>query len=262
MKDRLKSNIALFTLNQDNIRVYDHIVDGGLAAVFKNNCIQIYHDGKCIDVLSTEDIPCTFNGKAEFNVANVMAASLGAIANGLTMEAIRTGLRTFANSVEQTPGRLNMFDLKGGKVLLDYAHNPHGLKAVGQLITKLDHRKRIGIVTGVGDRRDQDIVAMGEESARIFDEIIIRVDEDLRGRSPDQIIDLLLAGIKRVDAGKYVRFFLNEEDAVETGLTSIEDNDLLVLFVEDVWKSIERIRRHMKAPVHEMQSGDSTSVAV
>jgi cyanophycin synthetase len=262
MKYKLRSNIGLFTLQQDNPRVHDHILDGGLAALLANNCINIYRDGKALDILSTSDIPCTFNGKAEFNVANVMAATLAAIAHGLSMETIRNGLRSFANSVEQTPGRLNLFDVKGAKVLLDYAHNPHGLKAVGQLITRMDCRKRIGIVTGVGDRRDQDIIAMGEESARIFDEVIIRVDEDLRGRCADEIIRLLTKGIKNVDSNKFVRFFENEDEAMETGFNCIEANDLLVMFVDDVWKSIERIRQHMNAPVHELEPAASTSMAV
>jgi cyanophycin synthetase len=262
MKYKLKSNVALFTLQQDNPRVHDHILDGGLAALFANNCINIYRDGKALDILSTNEIPCTFNGKAEFNVANVMAAILAAIASGLTMETIRKGLATFANSVEQTPGRLNLFEVKGAKVLLDYAHNPHGLKAVGQLISKMECRKRIGIVTGVGDRRDQDIIAMGEESARVFDEVIIRVDEDLRGRCADEIIRLLMTGIKNVDANKHVQFFENEDEAMETGFNCVEPNDLLAMFVDDVWKSIERIRQHMNAPVHELEHPASTSMAV
>jgi cyanophycin synthetase len=261
MKYKLKSNLALFTLHQNNPKVHDHILDGGLAAVFANNCINIYRDGKALDIISTTEIPCTFNGKAEFNVANVMAATLAAIANGLTMDTIRTGLRSFENSVEQTPGRLNLFDVKGAKVLLDYAHNPHGLKAVGQLITSMDCRKRVGIVTGVGDRRDRDIIAMGEESARIFDEIIIRVDNDLRGRCADEIMRLLMTGIKNVDSNKYVRFFENEDEAIDTGFNCIEQNDLLVMFVDDIWKSIERIRQHMNAPVHELEA-TSTSMAV
>jgi len=262
MKHKVKCNVGLFTLQENNTRVHDHILDGGLAAIFSNNCIHIYHDAKLINVLDTNDIPCTFNGQAEFNVANVMAATLAAIATGLAYETIRIGLSSFANSVEQTPGRLNLFDVKGAKVLLDYAHNPHGLHAVGQLIRKMECRKRIGIVTGVGDRRDKDIIAMGEESAKIFDEVIIRVDEDLRGRSSDEIIRLLMEGIHNVNPEQYVRFFENEDEAMETGFSSIEQNDLLVMFVDDIWKSIERIRQHINAPVHELASQDSRSMAV
>jgi cyanophycin synthetase len=251
MRNNVRARVALFALDPSNQRVQSHIADGRLAAVFDNNNIIIYNQHEQVTVVPAKQIPCTFDGNAEFNVANVMAAMLAAIGNNIAIDVITAAIKSFSNSVTQTPGRLNLFNFNNSKVLLDYAHNPHGLHAVGKFISKMNCRKRVGIVTGVGDRRDEDIIAMGEESARIFDEIIIRVDSDLRGRTAEEINRLLVQGIRNIDEDKFVRFFANEDDAIEFGFNSMEDNDLLAMFVDDVWKWIETVQQKIAAPMHK-----------
>jgi len=174
------------------------------------------------------------------------------MSNGIHLDIIIRALKSFKHSVEQTPGRLNLFEYNGAKIFLDYAHNPHGLQAFGKFICKLESRKRIGIVTGVGDRRDEDIIAMGEESARIFHEIIIRVDDDLRGRNAEEINKLLVQGIKKVDDTIPVHFFEHTEEAVAFAFNKIENNDLLALFVDDINKSIDMIIERIQTPVRSL----------
>jgi cyanophycin synthetase len=259
MRNNVRASVALFSLDPNNKRLQSHIAEGGLAALFHENSIIVYKNHEQIAAVSAKNIPCTFDGTAEFNVANVMAAMLAAVGNNISMEVIIAALKSFSNSVNQTPGRLNIFNFNNSKILLDYAHNPHGLHAVGKFISKMNCRKRVGIVTGVGDRRDEDIIAMGEESARIFDEIIIRVDSDLRGRTAEEIIRLLVQGVRNIDENKFVRFFENEDDAIEFGFNSMEDNDLLAMFVDDVWKWIETVQQRIDAPMHATAT---SSVAV
>jgi cyanophycin synthetase len=121
--------------------------------------------------------------RPEFNVANVLGATLAAYLTNLALPAIRCSLRNFNNTHESTPGRQNIFHFKDFQVMMDYAHNPHGVRALGEFINNMEVSYKIGVITGVGDRRNEDIIALGEEAAKIFDTIIIR----LRGRTDFEI---------------------------------------------------------------------------
>src|SRR3954470_18216485 len=131
------------------------------------------------------EIPATLDGLAEFNVQNALAAAAMCYAQRVPVSAIREGLSSFTTSFEHSPGRLNVFDGHGFRTILDYAHNPHGLSALGALVRKLRPRynRAIGMISVAGDRRDSDIYQMGGLAAEIFDEIIFREEEDLRGRT-------------------------------------------------------------------------------
>ncbi len=115
----------------------------------------------------------------------------------------------------QTPGRLNFFHFKNFTLLADFAHNPHGLRLLGDFIGKLDYKHRVGLISGTGDRRDEDIRELGEISAGIFDEIIIRCDKNLRGRTAEDIILLLQQGIANVNPNMPVKVIPNENEALE-----------------------------------------------
>jgi cyanophycin synthetase len=119
----------------------------------------------------------------------------------------------------------------------------------------MDCNKKIGIITGVGDRRDEDIIRMGEEAAKIFDEIIIREDDDLRGRAKGEVDRLIRKGIQTTAPGKPVVTITSEKKAIEFGLKKMHPNYLLVMFVDHVWEGIELIRAKLKEPaVRQMNS--------
>lgn len=242
MKKKLSCRIALFALNNRNEQILAHVREGGLAAVLEEDYITIMNRGEKYRIEHVQHIPLTFGGKAGFNIANVLAATAACYARGISVDAIRRTLRRFEASPSNTPGRLNIFEVGNSHVLIDYAHNPHGLKALGEFILNLDHHRRIGIVTGVGDRRDEDILAIGEESARIFDEIIIRHDEDLRGRTAEEMHRLILSGIQRVQPDKPVRMISHSLQEIEEAVENLDENCLLVILVEDVFKSLRMMQ--------------------
>src|SRR3546814_6423987 len=134
--------------------------------------------------MAARDIPATLNGRAEFNIANALAAVAICAAHGMSLDVIRSGLKGFASSFEDNPGRLNIIDDHPFRVLIDYAHNPASLEALGFLISQMrvDHGKVIVMVSIPGDRRDEDIVEMGRLSAGIFDLIVLREGPDGSGR--------------------------------------------------------------------------------
>jgi cyanophycin synthetase len=162
-------------------------------------------------------------------------------------------LQTFVPSSETTPGRANIIELSDCTVMIDYAHNPHGLKALGKFINSFEQRYKVGIITGVGDRRDKDIIALAEEAARIFDEIIIRHDEDMRGRSKEEMDDLLTTGIRKIDPAKPIQFIWGERDAVEHAILHRKPGSLIVVLVEDYVAVTECVLKHQSQAMQSLR---------
>jgi cyanophycin synthetase len=169
-----------------------------------------------IRVLPARDIPLTYGGKAVHNINNCLPAVLAAyLYRDITIDDIRNGLQTFIPSESLTPGRLNFFHFKRFTMLADFAHNPHGLQLLCDFVSKLDYPTKIGVISGTGDRRDEDIRALGKISARFFDAIIIRCDKNLRGRTAEEIIQLLQAGVQEVNPQLPTTIIANENEALE-----------------------------------------------
>ena len=154
-------------------------------------------------------------------------------------------MRNFNPSAEQTPGRMNLFDVKDYKVLLDYAHNPHGYEAVGSFVRNWQGR-RIGVIGGPGDRRDEDLILLGRISAQVFDEIIIKEDYEKRGREPGEVADLIAKGLMQEAPNLAYQTILDEAEAMQTGFKWAKTGDLVVIFPESVTDAIAIIQQEMK----------------
>ena len=128
------------------------------------------------------NVPLTMGGKATFMIQNVLPVVLTGVINQFAIEDIRSALESFVPSPSQTPGRLNLFTFKNFKFLLDYAHNPAGLRALQDMIRNMGSAHNVGIITGIGDRRREDTEEVGRIACETFDEIIIRADRNLRAR--------------------------------------------------------------------------------
>lgn len=170
-------------MDENSKRIKEHCAAHGMACVYENGYITLLKGNWKIRLEKVFNIPLTFGGKAEFNIQNVMAASLACYMQGFKIEDIRQALLTFVPSPAQTPGRMNLFKFKEFNVMVDYAHNAHGMRAIGKFLDKVEAKRKIGVIAGVGDRRDSDIVEIGVEAGKIFDEIVIRQDRNMRGRN-------------------------------------------------------------------------------
>lgn len=243
MADGLDCNVALFSMNENNPRIRKHSADGGLSAVFENGYISIMKGTWKIRVLPVKDIPLTYEGKAIHNIQNCLPAVLASyLFRDITIEDIRTALLSFMPSSNLTPGRLNFFQFKNYTVLADFAHNPHGLKLLCDFIGKLDYSYRIGIISGTGDRRDEDIRELGEISAQCFDEIIIRCDKNLRGRTAEEIITLLKEGIDSVNPGVPTIVIPNENEALEYVYANPHQGALYTVMCDVVAGALDKIK--------------------
>ncbi|HEY0041094.1 MAG TPA: cyanophycin synthetase, partial [Flavisolibacter sp.] len=253
MRENVKSKVALFSLHPENTRIQEHCAAGGLAAVYENGYLLLRIGNHFIPIEEAANIPITFGGKADFNIANALAASLAAYTNKIKLGVIRDALRSFVPSKETTPGRMNIYELNEFTVVLDYAHNPHGVKALGNFIRSMEGNK-VGVITGVGDRRDEDIISMGEEAAKIFDEIIIRHDDDMRGRTYEEVDRLLSSGIHKVDRNKRISYYGSECEAVEQVLREGKRGSVIVVLVDNVTNVTKCLQRFVQQEQEQLMS--------
>ncbi len=243
MREGLDCNVALFSMDENNPRILRHCKKGGLATVFENGYISIMKGTWKIRVLPVKDIPITFEGRATHNVQNCLPAVLATyLFRDISIEDIRSSLTSFIPSSSQTPGRLNFFHFKNYSILADFAHNPHGLRLLGDFIDRLDYKKRIGLISGTGDRRDEDIRELGRISAKHFDEIIIRCDKNLRGRTDEEIIELLRAGILDVNPDLPTMVIKNENEALEYIYAHPQAGSLYVIMCDVVAGALDKIK--------------------
>ena len=156
-------------------------------------------------------------------IANVLAATLAAYLQGFKTEDISLSLQTFIPSAAQTPGRMNIFEFKKFKVLIDFAHNPSGYKGVEEYLGSVEATKKIGIIAGVGDRRDEDIKECAAIAARMFDHIIIRQEKYLRGRTEEEIIGLIMEGIAESGRDVTHEIIPKEVEAIKHAIDTAEE---------------------------------------
>ncbi|MEQ1678179.1 MAG: cyanophycin synthetase [Chitinophagaceae bacterium] len=261
MKSDLKCNIALFSMDENNPRIKEHCNDNGLACVYENGYVTIMKGNWKIRVLPARDIPLTYEAKAVHNINNCLPAVLAAyLFRDITIDDIRTGLQTFIPSESLTPGRLNFFNFKHFTILADFAHNPHGLKLLCDFVSKLDYPTRIGVISGTGDRRDEDIRELGAISAGYFDEIIIRCDKNLRGRTAEEIIDLLKEGIESVNPNVPVITIPNEDKALDYIYENAKPGALYTIMCDVVARALDKIKELKQREEKESQKPTTHTV--
>ena len=242
MHKELECKVAYFSLKEDSVRIKRHCAKGGIAAIYENGYVTIQKGTWKIRVEKVTNIPLTFSGMAEFNIANVLAGILAVYVQDFKIEDIRLALQTFVPSPALTPGRMNMFHFRNYSVMIDYAHNTHGLLAIGKFVKTVDASVKVGIIAGVGDRRDEDIISLGEAAAKVFDEIIIRQDKNLRGRTEQEIIDLMTTGIHNVDPNKKIVIIKKESEAIDYAFQHAIKDSFIVITSDVVPDALEQVK--------------------
>jgi cyanophycin synthetase len=276
MRRHCSGSVVLFSMQKASEEFIDRWVRrGGKAVVLERSArgeMMVIREGRrSMPIAWVHTLPATFEGHARMMVANAMAAAGAAYAGGAHLHDIRQGLRSFTTSIYQAPGRLNVFDLDGVKVILDYAHNAPGLEALGDFVERLvadaprttrpgeaswAANLRVAVVATAGDRRDEDMKDLGRVAARYFDEVIVREDVHSRGRERGETAGLIVDGVREqighhgVRAGS-VDVVLDEMEAVRRALDRSRPGDLVVLCVDyatEVFKELE-LRRGVASPM-------------
>ena len=241
----LDCNVAYFSMSEENPLIKKLCAENKIVAVYENGFITIKKGEWKIRIERATHVPLTLGGKAKFMIANVLAATLASYIWGFKTEDISLSLQTFIPSAAQTPGRMNIFEFKKFKVLIDFAHNASGYKGVEEFLQSVDATKKIGIIAGVGDRRDEDIKECASIASRMFDHIIIRQEKHLRGRSEEDIIGLILEGIK--SSGREVTYEIipKETEAIRHAIDSAEEGSFITALSDVVTNAIEIVQEYL-----------------
>ncbi len=245
MRKDLDCNIALFSMDENSPRIKQHCSKGGIAAVYENEYVTIMKGNWKIRVEKVSEIPITFGGKAVHNIMNTLPSILACyLFRNIKVEDIRQALHTFIPSVSQTPGRLNLFEFKNFKFLADFAHNPAGLELLCDFVNRLDSTYKVGIISGTGDRRDEDIREIGRISGKNFDEIIIRQDKHLRGRTAEEIINLLVEGINEGKTKDVpVKILQKESEAIQYAYDNVKPGSIITIMCDVIPDALESIKK-------------------
>jgi len=273
MRRACSGSVILFSMQERNDLVERWVRRGGKAVVIekgpRGEMMVIKEGRRTMPIAWVHTLPATFEGRARMMVQNAMAAAAAAHAAGAHLHDIRQGLRSFTTSIYQAPGRLNVFDLDGVKVLIDYAHNAAGLETLGDFVERLTSdaptggrpgeaswsaNLRVAVVATAGDRRDEDMRELGRVAAKYFDDVIIREDKNTRGRKRGATAALILEGVHEAMAtgarAGSAEIVTDEMDATRRALDRSRPGDLVVLCVDhatEVFKELES-RRSLAAP--------------
>tara|TARA_B100000524_G_scaffold54373_1_gene25326 strand:+ start:4363 stop:7002 length:2640 start_codon:yes stop_codon:yes gene_type:complete len=247
----LSCNVALFSLDENCPAIIEHCAEGGIAAIYENGYITIKKGDWKIRVERATHIPLTMNGKAKFMIANVLAATLSAYLYGFKTEGIKLSLATFIPSAAQTPGRMNIFEFSKFKVLIDFAHNPTSYRGIEDFLGSVDANRKIGIISGVGDRRDEDIKECAVIAARMFDHVIIRQEKHLRGRTEGEIIDLILEGLNEGDASVTHEVISLEVEAIKHAISLAEEGTYIVALSDVIDNAIDIVQSYLDTEIEK-----------
>ncbi|MFI5222571.1 MAG: cyanophycin synthetase, partial [Bacteroidia bacterium] len=243
MTKDLRCKHAFFSMDENNPVIKKHMKAGGLAAIYENGYVTICKGTWKIRVEKAINIPLTFGGKAAYNIQNILPTVLAAFIQNLKIEDIRIALQTFIPGPAQTPGRMNIFRFRNFDVMVDYAHNTAGFEAIADMLSKVDSKLKVGIIAGVGDRRDEDTISLGKLAAEMFDEIIIRQDRNLRGRTEDELVALLTKGIAEVDPKKKLKVIKNEIEAIDYAIKHAVKGSFITICSDVIPDALDQIMK-------------------
>jgi cyanophycin synthetase len=244
-------HLCYVTMNPRHLVVREHIRAGGRACALEEgvngHMVTLYDRGSHIPLMWTHLIPATLEGRAMHNVQNAMFAAACAFSLGIKLDAIRQGLRTFDTTFFQAPGRMNVYDEHPFKVIFDYGHNAHAVGMLADLAQRLEVRgRRIVVVAGPGDRRDEDIRDIAAAVAGRFDHYICRRDDGLRGRASDEVPKMIAAVLRERGVPEAaISLIPDEQEAIDAALRMGQPGDLLLIFADALtrsWKQVIRFK--------------------
>lgn len=247
----LDARVAIFSLDEQNPFIKKFAKEGRTTCILEEGHITIKKGDWKIRIAKVINIPITMEGKAKFMIQNVLAASLATYLHGFEIEDIANSLRTFIPSAQLTPGRLNIFKFKNFKVLIDFAHNPAGYEAIEDFLKNIESPKKIGIISGVGDRRDSDIRKCGQIAGRMFDHIIIRNEKHLRGRTEEEINALVIDGIHSSGKNPSFEIIPKEMEALKHAMSLAEEGTYITALSDVVSNAIELVQNYQAKELQE-----------
>ncbi len=240
-----KGSVVFTSLKADNPIIQKHMERKQECWYVQDEWIVHAKDGQVDRFMKYADIPITFNGYAQHNVSNLLQALASAHILGVSYEMLRTKAMTFFPDFLQSPGRFNKIDQDGRTIVVDYAHNTAGLKAIYNTVQAIPHERLITAVSAPGDRLNEDIRNMADIIGKETDIVVIKEDENLRGRKPKEVAAILDEVLSKHLPSNERIIELNERKAFQVAWESSRPGDLL-LFLYDSFSSVESFFKENK----------------
>ena len=242
----LPKKIVYFSLDEDNPLIQSHLQANGTVYFAKDNWIVEATAGGRQTLVKIDSIPATMNGTAEFQIANVLAAVAACRAYGLWSKSIER-LQTFQNDANN-PGRNNLYRVGEGYALVDYGHNAGAFAAICRMASRWQDKIVTGIIGVPGDRDNRIIEDAGRIAAEGFHRVIIKEDEDLRGRTQGEVARLLCETVMRVAPDRNCEIVFDEIEAFENALRNMSKDEVIVLFFDKLEPVLEILQRYQAVP--------------
>jgi cyanophycin synthetase len=244
MARNLDCRVALFSMDENNPRILEHVEAGGVAAVYEEGYVTIYRNSYKLRIDRADEFPITFGGRAGFNIENSLAAALAGYLAGFDKDDIKTAFRTFVPSGTKTPGRMNSYKFPKYEVIVDYAHNTAGITKFADFMNATPATRKIGVVSGLGDRRDEDTLGFARIAGRIFDEVILRQDRDLRGKSAEFLKEIMERGLRLDNPDLPITYIEHEPEAIAHVLNTAPEGAVITLFTENIAATLAQLDEH------------------
>jgi cyanophycin synthetase len=250
--EKIKKRIFYFSLNGENEVVREHLRHGGTAFVFQDGWLVETTKDESHRILDVSSVPATMNGLAEFQVANLLAAVAACRAHNIPQDVIAGSLKKFT-SYGNNPGRVNLYKLNGGHVVVDYGHNANAFEAICRMASKWEDRRVTGVIGVPGDRDDTLIEHAGRVAARGFHRLIIREDRDARGRDRGAVAQILCDAALSEAPQTECQVVLDESDAVHHAVKTMQHGEVVVVFYEKLEPLQRVLEKYAAQPVQSIQ---------
>ena len=244
MAEVTRGDITFFAQDVSNGVMAMHRAQGR-RVVFVEDGHLVAAQGKLEHRVPLSEVPITRGGAIGFQVENVMASVAAAWAVGIDWDRIRVGLKTFVGESDNAPGRFNVFDYRGATVIADYGHNPDAIAALSTAVEAMPAKRRSVVISGAGDRRDQDITQQTHILGKAFDEVLLYQDQCQRGRADGEVIALLRKGLDGATRTSHVEEINGEFVAIDRALSRLEAGDLCLILIDQVDEALAHIARRV-----------------
>jgi cyanophycin synthetase len=270
MAEAARGEVIYFSMDEENPIIRDHRRGRGRALVLRQtrrgDMLTLLEHNEETSLLVATEIPATLDGRIRVNIANALAAAAAAVARDVPLECIRDALRSFTTDFTRTPGRFNLLDIEGRQVVMDYGHNVGALEAMAEFVARTAAPRSIGVITVPGDRRDEDAREFGMLAGQTFDEVVIREDDDPRGRERGAMAALLQQAV--LDSGlaaSRTEIVLDEVAAAHAAIDRAAPGDLVIVLVDRVdivWDALTRRAQQARHVPSAAPNGRPPSVPV
>jgi cyanophycin synthetase len=240
MADNARGTVTFFALDVSHPVMSMHRAKGG-RVVYVDDLEIVCVQGKHEHRFALDGVPITRNGAIGFQVENVMASVAAAWGVGISWDAIRTGLKTFIGESDNAPGRFNVFDYRGATVIADYGHNPDAISALVHAVESMPGLRRSVVISGAGDRRDEDIRQQTQILGAAFDDVMLYQDQCQRGRADGEVIALLRDGLQGASRTSHVEEIQGEFVAIDIALAKLGKGDLCLILIDQVDEALAHI---------------------